>query len=237
VVRVSNASSKHGGRARAGRRAETRRVEILRAAAAVFRTRGYARAGMRDIAMAANLSPANLYHYFGGKEQLLFFCQDRALDGLLASARDAGSTTGPLVPRLLALADAHVRCLIGEVEGSTAHFEVDALPPGLRARIVAKRDRYEQQVRALIAAGIHRGELSSADATIATRAFLGSLNWTAQWFRPEGADSVDRVATVVAQFAVAGLQPVAARGGVRADRPHGQRRASRRPIRTVQDTP
>src|SRR5204863_5137742 len=52
------------GRFRLRRRADARRVEILRAAARVFRQRGLAAAGMREIARAADLSPGNLYHYF-----------------------------------------------------------------------------------------------------------------------------------------------------------------------------
>jgi AcrR family transcriptional regulator len=238
VVRFSNDRSKTPV-ARPGRRADQRRVEILRAAAAVFRKRGFAAAGMREIATAADLSAANLYHYFSGKEEILYFCQDRALDRLLTAAREAGEARSALVPRLTTLAAAHIRCILDQVEGSAAHFEVGALPPRLRARIVAKRDRYEQQVRALIAAGILRRELAAPDATIATRAFLGALNWTVQWFRPGGPHTVDHVAAAVAAFAVAGLQPIQPPqhqwGGSRAHLADHQRRGSRSGVRPLQD--
>ena len=72
-------------------------------------------------------------------------------------------------------------------------------------RIVAKRDTYERGVRALISAGVRAGTLRARDAVVATRAFLGALNWTAQWFRPEGPQSVQQVADCVADYAVAGL--------------------------------
>jgi TetR/AcrR family transcriptional regulator, cholesterol catabolism regulator len=235
VVRLSN-----DGSIRAVRRAEQRRVEILRAAATVFRNRGFAAAGMREIAIAADLSPANLYHYFGGKEEILFFCQDRTLDRLLSAARKAQTERGPLAARLHALAASHVRCIVDEVEGSAAHFEVDALPYYLRQRIVAKRDRYERAVRALVARGIARRELAKTDATIATRAFLGALNWTAQWFRPDGPVGPEPIATVVADYAVAGL--LKTRGDVRAaaptrsDRAARQRRADAGRLRRVQNT-
>jgi TetR/AcrR family transcriptional regulator len=190
---------------RRSRRADARRVDILRAAARVFRARGFAAAGMRDIAAAADLSPGNLYHYFAGKDELLFFCQDRTLARLLEALAAARRPRAPLGDRLRTLATAHVLCLVGEVEGSAAHLEVDALPPRLRALIVAKRDRYERGVRSLIAGGIRRGELRDADPTIATRAFLGALNWTAHWFRPDGPWSAGRIAAAVANYAVAGL--------------------------------
>jgi len=192
-------------------RADTRRSDIMRAAARVFRARGFAAAGMREIADAADLSPGNLYHYFRGKDEILFYCQDRSLARLLEALGEARrNPRQPLADRLHTLAVAHVLCLVDEVEGSAAHLTVDALPPRLRARIVAKRDLYERGVRALVADGIKGRTLRATDATVATRAFLGALNWTAHWFRPEGQQSTQEIARLVAEYAVAGLTGVVA---------------------------
>lgn len=235
MVRFSNSGSTP-----AERRAERQRVAILRAAAGVFRRRGFAAAGMRDIAVAADISPANLYHYFAGKNEILFFCQDRTLDRLLNAVGRARTDRGALPARLHALAAAHVRCIVDEVEGSAAHFEVDALPHKLRSQIVAKRDRYEQAVRRLVASGIRRGALARTDATIVTRAFLGALNWTAQWFRPDGPAGSEPIATLVADYAVAGLLNTRGNARVettkRSDRARRQRRTNRGRVRAVQDT-
>jgi AcrR family transcriptional regulator len=234
VVQLSNRRSNGAvGAARLRRRADRRRLEILRAAARIFRERGFAAAGMREIALAADLSPANLYHYFRGKEELLFFCQDRALDRLMTALADAATDRGALAARLRRLAAAHVLCLVDAVEGSAAHLEVDALPPRLRAPIVAKRDRYERGVRRLVASGMRRGELARGDATVATRAFLGALNWTASWFRPDGPYPPERVAALVADYAVAGL--IGVDREPRTHRADGQRRAHRGRVRDVQD--
>jgi AcrR family transcriptional regulator len=230
VVRNSNGRSKRGERA--GRRAAARRTEILTAASRVFRRMGFAAAGMRDIALAADLSPANLYHYFKGKDEILYSCQNLTLDRLQAAADAAAAAPGPIGPRLRALAVEHVLCVIDQIQGSAVHFELDALPPRLRAAIVARRDRYERAVRTLVATGIRRAELAPAESAIATRAFLGALNWTVQWFRPDGALPGAAIASMIADYAVGGLEN---RRGENADRAHRQRRAARRRVRSVQD--
>jgi AcrR family transcriptional regulator len=223
------------GQLRLRKRADARRVEILRAAARIFRERGIGATGMREIALAADLSPGNLYHYFRGKDEILFFCQDQALDRLIAALTHARKGRGQIATRLQALARAHVLCLLDEVEGSAAHLEVDALPPTMRRAIVGKRDTYERGVRSLVAAGIRRGELRRTDPTVATRAFLGALNWTVQWFRPEGSQPPERVAELVSDYAVTGLgaRIEELNEATRAHRAHRQRRGDAGRLRAV----
>ena len=110
---------------------------------------------MRDIADAAALSPANLYHYFRGKDEILFYCQDRALDRMLDSIARArptprtGAGSPARRPRLAPRA-----CCSTRSKAPRRICRPTRSRPPLRTRIVRKRDRYEQELRALIVTGV-----------------------------------------------------------------------------------
>lgn len=205
MVRKSNAGSYDAPASPRARRRDRQRDAILRAAARLFRERGFADTGMRDIASAAELSAANLYHYFDGKHDLLFYCQDRALDRMIAATVTARRESTSATDRLRIVCTAHLQTLLDEIEGATAHLQIDSLPPRLRNKIVKKRDRYERALRKLIADGIAAGELVDSDPAIVTRAMLGAMNWTVTWFRPDGADTATAVGDVISRFLVRGV--------------------------------
>ena len=202
---MANMVTDHRRNGRLKRRYLARRLEILRAAGREFRVRGFAETGMRDIAAAASLSPANLYNYFRGKHDILFFCQDNSLDRMIAALDKARRMRTTSAAKLRMVMASHLRCLLDEVEGSAAHLLTVRLPPRQQRLLIAKRDRYEAGVRKLIAAGVRTGEFVPGDAALVVRAILGTLNWSVQWFKAEGPLTAAQVADGFADYLIRGL--------------------------------
>jgi len=74
--------------------AERRRRQIMDAAIACFRRRGFHQATMQEICAEAGISAGALYRYFTGKDELLLAMQKHVLDGIradLAVVREAAS--------------------------------------------------------------------------------------------------------------------------------------------------
>ncbi len=187
-------------------------MEILQAAGRIFRRRGFSDAGMREIAASADISPGNLYHYFKGKHEILYFCQDRALETMLATLAAGEEGEGPALDRLRQVLESHVLTILDDVAGTAAHLEIDALPEDLRAAIVAKRDRYERGLRRLVASVMQENDLQARDARLITRAMLGALNWTVRWYRPQGPASARTVARNLIYYLIGGLTALPTQG-------------------------
>ena len=181
-----------------------RRDEILHAALTAFRETGYHSTTLTDIADRLGIRKTALYHYFPDKEAILFECHRQSLaelERLTAEAQELNTA----VDRLQFLIREHVRVMTDTLEGSPLAFEVTSMSDERQAEIIEGRDRYEQELRSTIAGGILAGEFRQVDPKIATFAILGSINWIARWYRPEGELRADELGTEFAIHLVGGL--------------------------------
>ena len=187
-------------------RAVRRKLEIMRGAAAAFRDRGYAGSSVRDIARRLGMAPGNLYYYFRNKQDILYFCQDYALDMLLREARQIVRRPAAPEEKVKALVRAQVRCMLDELHGSAGHIEFHAVSPARLRKIIAKRDAYERLVRAAVEEGVRARRFAPCDPKLTSLAILGAVNWTARWYRPSGVWSPEAIADGFAEFLVRGLR-------------------------------
>jgi AcrR family transcriptional regulator len=153
------------------------RYDAIRdAARAAFARRGFHQASIREIARTARLSLAGLYHYVGGKDELLFLVVDGALATLIEMADGALAEAVSPEQRLRALIRAHLEFGFRHADGlRVVNRDWEAVQGAHRVEIVAKRrgyiDRWVAVLRDLDPHGRGEHELFSA-ATV----LLGMLN-------------------------------------------------------------
>ena len=192
-------------RAAAAARSSKRRVEIMRAAASCFRRQGYHGTSVEEIAQALRMTKGNLYYYFEDKEEILYFCHDYSLDLLLDLLKRVGRQERSPQERLRSLIEAFVHMILDELHGTALTMDLQALSPVHLARVVAKRDRFDRGVRAVIQEGIGNGMFRAGNPKLYAFAILGAANWITRWYDPKGAAGSSEIADAFAEYLVGGL--------------------------------
>ena len=182
-----------------------RRTEILKSAAAAFRRRGYHGASVDEIASALEMTKGNLYYYFKNKEEILFACHEYSLDKLLALMDDVQAEAISPEAKLRKLMLAFVHLILDDLHGTALTLDPEALSPVLLKRVIAKRDRFDHGIRAIIQQGIDQGEFRPGDPKMIEFAMMGAVNWIAKWFDPAGAQTSDHIGDAFADYLVGGL--------------------------------
>jgi len=186
--------------------ANDRRIEILKSAAAAFRRRGYHGASVDEIASALEMTKGNLYYYFKNKEEILFACHEYSLDKLLVLMADVEAQESTPDAKLRKLVLAFVHLILDDLHGTALTLDPEALSAPLFKRVIAKRDQFDQGIRAIIQQGIDQGVFKPGDPKMIEFAMMGAVNWIAKWFDPAGAMTSDQIGDAFADYLVGGLR-------------------------------
>lgn len=128
---------------------ETRRRQILTAAAQVFARAGFEATRIHDIAQQAGVAYGLVYHYFGSKQDLLDTVFDEswaafadAVEGIAASARPPRDRVRAVLDYLFGAWDVH---------GDVVRVVVTELGPRLRAGTAREHPHVSRALRAIAA--------------------------------------------------------------------------------------
>lgn len=179
----------------------TSQVSVRRAAVTLFARHGYAGTGIRDLGRQMGLTSAALYHYTGGKEELLAGIMRDALTELLRSAREAVRESEDPAVQLARLVAAHVGFSArNPLTSRVTDQEVRALSPTSHAELVRMRDDYESMYARILERGTRTGSFALTDVRLARLALLEMCNGVANWYRPGGRVEVDELQERYVEF-------------------------------------
>ena len=201
IALVSEAFAPSGKRAR-GRPRKTaderdegnRRQDLIKAAAKLFRRKGFGATTTRDIAAAVGMQSGSPFYHFASKGALLHAVMEEGMRSALARQTEALGPAGAPADTLRRLIRAHFETLLGPGRDfiPVMLYEWRSLNPRQRAAIAKLQREYEAVWRpildALAAAGLLRG-----DVRLARLLIFGALNWSVQWFDPKKRATLDEV--------------------------------------------
>jgi AcrR family transcriptional regulator len=181
---------------------------VITGAAALFDAAGYHNVNMTEVAQSVGLAKPTLYHYFSGKDEILFGIHEEFINQLISryeTRRGQGlSASGELralIGDTFELMDTHVGHLRVFFESQRELSEKDM------ATIRTKRDRYGEIMRSTIERAVRDGEIRDVDPQLTALAIFGMCNWAYQWYDPEGPFGSKRIADFFFDLIFEGLAP------------------------------
>ena len=189
---------------------EEKQRALLHEAAAVFAEAGMDKASMAQIARAANVSKALLYHYYPGKDALIFAIIETHLAELDTAIAEADRPDLPPEERLRLL----VWTVLQKYDGADNEHKVqlnamDALDDDRKAAIRAIERRIVKRF-----AGVLREinpDLDQPGRPLlmpVTMSLFGMMNWVYMWFRDGGPVTRRDYADVATTLILAGIRAV-----------------------------
>lgn len=193
---------------RSKERYERRLTEVVDTAASVFASRGYHATTIDHLVQATGLQRGGLYHYIGGKLDLLIAIHERFIEPLLQDARAIASRDEAPDVQLRALAHALMGDITGYRDQVTVFLhewraiESDPAWKGIKR----SRREFEGIVTSVLVRGREEGLFRFQDERLTLMAFLGVFNYSYQWYDPKKDATPDEIADEFTDIFISGIK-------------------------------
>jgi AcrR family transcriptional regulator len=194
-------------------RRKAARAQILRAAADLFRERGYQASTVKHIAARLGMSKASLYTHFRAKEEMLAAISRETIE---AFTRDLNLVLGSQLDpaeKLRRVVRQHVRFVIANRSFLTVFFGEEANLPARFARsLAAQKDRYDKGVERIVLEGVRAGMFRDVPPRLVVFGVLGMVNWVHKWYNPAGRWGAEEISAAFLSVLEGGLLRAPTRG-------------------------
>ncbi|HME92483.1 MAG TPA: TetR/AcrR family transcriptional regulator [Myxococcaceae bacterium] len=165
-----------------------RRKKILETAAKVICEKGYEGTSIQDIAEAAGLTKAGLYHHIRSKEDLLLEIMNYGMDVFEEQVLNQVMAIADPLERLKRCMEKNILLVTHgwSKEVIIILHEHATLHGHARAQINARKKRYVRFLETSFAEAIRSQQIREVHPKVAAFAFLGTVLWIYKWFRPDG---------------------------------------------------
>ena len=160
---------------------------LLAAAAGLFRTQGYSRTTVRDLAKVVGIQSGSLFHHFKTKEDILEAVMAETIIVCTEQMRSALEGPTTIREKIQSLLECEIHAILGEtgLGLGVLVFEWDSLSDSNRSRVLELRSIYEGIWLSVFEEAKNEGILVMEPALL--RRFLtGALSWIVNWYNPEG---------------------------------------------------
>lgn len=183
------------------------RNRVFEVAAEVFHRNGYDNASMSDVATAAGLTKAGLYHHVASKEALLHTILDYGLDMTESFVVEPLKRIEDPLERLKTMIELHLRLVLDERNREVTGIlhECQSLSDADRARINRRKKEYVRMTTKLIEDVTKKYDIAGVNPKLAAFALLGMLNWTYQWYKASGPFRCDEIVQGFQQMFLQGI--------------------------------
>ena len=185
---------------------KNRKQQIEEKATSLFQEKGYAATSMRDLANVLGIEAASLYSHIKSKEEILQKVCFRMADEFFAAWQAVEMENSSYAAKLKKAAIAHVKVITLDTNASAVFFnEWRHLSEPFLEEFLTMRNDYEGRFIDIIEKGMETGEFKKVDAKFMMLTILSSLNWTHNWYKPEGSLSPEEIGKRLANMILNGL--------------------------------
>ncbi len=186
----------------------SRKEQVIRRAAELFKEKGYAAASMRDLAQMLGIEAASLYSHIKSKEEILrTLCFDMAAEfrvSLDAVEKQSGTASEKLKNGITGHIQVMARDLTASAVFMNEHRHLSE--PFLR-EFLFLRINYINRFKKIIEEGVASGEFKdSIDKKLSVMTLFSSLNWMPMWYDPDGKIEPETLGDQLADMLINGLK-------------------------------